>query len=69
MEKFIASLQSIQQLRKGDLIFQLEKGQQFLVDAVSHDHLVVSDVNESRALSVIYFSQLMSGKWQVRLGS
>jgi hypothetical protein len=63
------SVESIQQIKKGDVIFQPLKNLYYLVDAISGDYLLVSDVNEARALRILYFSELTKGKWQVKPAS
>jgi hypothetical protein len=66
IEKPIVWLQSIQQIKKGDIIFQPLKDLHYLVDAISGEYLLVSDVNEIRALRILYFSELSKGKWQIK---
>ena len=61
----IGSLDEIQQLKEGDIVLHPTTNQSFSVDQICDDYLILSDENEHRALRMIFFSRLISEKWQL----
>lgn len=66
MEKLISSVDYISQLRKGDIIYQSETNENYLVAEVGDGFLLLTDCNEPRALKIIYFPDLIAAKWQIK---
>jgi hypothetical protein len=62
----IDSMESIRQLKQGDIILQPAKSEHYVIDAIGEDLLLLSDCNVRRAVRIIYFSNLIKEKWRVQ---
>jgi len=62
----IDSRERIQQLHEGDIILQPAKNENYLIDAIGEDFLLLSDFKARRTVRIIYFSNLIKEKWQIR---
>jgi hypothetical protein len=66
MQTVINSVECVQQLKKGDIIYHCQKNENYLVTEVCDGFLLISDYDEPRALKIINFSDLLQGKWEIK---
>ncbi|HEY4876518.1 MAG TPA: hypothetical protein VIH86_13155 [Puia sp.] len=62
----IDSRERIRQLKEGDIILRPAKNENYLIDAIGEDFLLLSDFKAPRTVRIIYFSNLIKEKWQAQ---
>ena len=61
----IDSLDVIKQLKENDIIFHPITNESYCIDQICDDYFILTQENERRALRIIYFSRLISEKWEI----
>ena len=61
----IDSLDVIKQLKENDIILHPVTNESYSIDQICDDYFILTEENEKRVLRMIFFSRLISERWQI----